>query len=133
MILLYSNKHMQLLGYTDQANPLLNRNKVHLEVLMTSNCYSRTHGDRFHLAWLDSTINEGLQRLQQSHNEIQFDFRFVEFPTLFEWTDDDHQSLLSLKPKARAGTDWDVVRALPAWERLRLKMFAAINGRFLPR
>ena len=121
---------MKLLGYAEEANPLLGRRTVHLEVLMTPNCYSRTHDTgRYRIAWLNNLINEGLRGLQRDHGEIRFDFKFTEFPALFEWTDDDHQALLSLRPVARRGKDWEHVRAKPAWETLRLKMNSAVEDR----
>jgi hypothetical protein len=113
LIFRYSKEHYELLEYTPERekNPIIAAQKVHLEVLMTQNCYFHNSKlGRFHIKWLDRLINEGLTSINLPQS-LEFDFRFSEFPKDFEWSEEDHQLLHSLlyprrKPELDQHPDW---------------------------
>jgi hypothetical protein len=66
LIFLYSKQHYKLLGYTTAKNPIIAAQIVHLEALMTQNCYfHNSKRGRFHIAWLHRLINEGLNSINR--------------------------------------------------------------------
>jgi hypothetical protein len=128
LIFRYSREHYELLGYTLEKNPVIGAQKVHLEVLMTRNCYFHNFRlGRFRIKWLDRVINEGLASINVP-NTLEFDFHFSEFPRDFEWTEDDHRLLHTLlstyDPKRKPELD-----QRPDWLELKRKIREAVTNR----
>ncbi|MGA7929154.1 MAG: hypothetical protein WCA20_24535 [Candidatus Sulfotelmatobacter sp.] len=132
LIFRYSKEHYELLGYTREKNPIITAQKVHLEVLMTQNCYfHNSRLGRFHIKWLDRLVNEGLSAINRQPNLVQFDFRFSEFPKEFEWSEVDHRllhSLLSAYEYPRRKHELD---QHPDWPKLQRKIREAVANRVL--
>jgi hypothetical protein len=94
--------------------PILNASRVHLEVLMTPNCYLHSaNRGLFRIAWLNQLIAEGLQEINEQQNlsttgsGVQFDFSFKQFPGSFVWSDEDHEALLN---SAEGSLCWNTLR-----------------------
>jgi hypothetical protein len=109
-----------------ERRPILNANRVHLEVLMTANCY--LHSARrgpFRIEWLNRVISEGLgelneyQKLTNCESGVQFEFSFKEFPRSFVWADEDHEALVT-NPESSL-----------CWNKLRERIFEAVDKREL--
>jgi hypothetical protein len=134
LIFRYSKEHYELLGYTPEKekNPIIAAQKVHLEVLMTQNCYfhkSRLGRFRFHIEWLHHLINEGLSAINRQPSLVQFDFRFSEFPNDFEWSEDDHRLLHSLLETYKYPRQKPELDQHPDWLELRRKIREAVANR----
>ena len=104
---------------TTVARPVLEAEKIHLEVLATPNCYRRTERtEPFRIAWLNQLVVNGLMELNRRPNvAVSFDFAFTQFPESFVWTDSDHHQVLTCEPN----TD--------CWTALRNKIQAAVLNR----
>jgi hypothetical protein len=109
-----------------EHRPILNANRVHLEVLMTPNCY--LHSARkgpFRIAWLNRLITDGLnelneyQKLTNCDSGVQFEFSFKELPQNFVWADEDHEALVT----NNGGS--------PCWITLRDRVVEAVEKRVL--
>jgi hypothetical protein len=127
----YSQLHSVLLGYTPARNPILAAKIVHLEVLMTQNCYfHNSRLGRFNIGWLHGLANEGLNSMSRHRtSRVQFDFRFSEFPEDFEWTEDDHRQLHSLLVQYDYRKQKPELERHPDWLRLRRRIGEAIANR----
>jgi hypothetical protein len=131
LIFRYSKEHSTLLGYTKDKNPVIAARTVHLEVLMTRNCYFHNPKlGRLNIEWLHKLMNDGLRSINEKQPDpIQFDFCFSEFPKDFEWTENDHRLLHSLLetyqyPKRKA----ELIRD-PNWLSLQGKIKNAVSNR----
>lgn len=101
------------------SQPVLEAEKIHLEVLATPNCYQRTERTgRFRIAWLHQLLLAGLAELNRRPcSPVSFNFAFNEFPEQFIWTDSDHVQLLTSKPDSES------------WATLRKKIGSAMENR----
>jgi hypothetical protein len=104
---------------TTVARPVLEAEKIHLEVLATPNCYRRSERtEPFRIAWLDQLLVSGLMELSRRPNvAVSFDFAFRAFPESFVWTDSDHVQLLTCEPTS------------DCWIALRKKLESAFMNR----
>ena len=130
LIFQYSKQHSEILGYTTSKNPIIAAKNVHLEVLMTQNCYSHNARlGRFNIAWLHRLIDEGLSSINRQQANVQFSFRFSEFPEDFEWTEDDHRLLYSLVTLFDYRKQKHQLDEHPDWLKLREKIREAVVNR----
>lgn len=115
LLLHYCKQHRKSLFPRGIENkPILKATRIHLEVLMTPNCYlDSTKAGPFRIAWLNQLIADGLTHLNRqrnsslSGNEVQFDFSFKRFPESFHWSDADHNTLLN---SPEGSTEWNQLR-----------------------
>lgn len=115
LLFLYCKQNRELLFPNGiEGKPILKATRVHLEVLMTSNCY--LHSEKqgpFHIGWLNRLLRDGLselneeQRRTEAKHAVQIEFSFKELPKSFEWSDADHQVLVS---RLKASPDWNILR-----------------------
>jgi hypothetical protein len=127
LLFLFCKKNRDLLfPEGTERKPILNANRVHLEVLMTPNCY--LHSERrgpFRIGWLNRLLTEGLNELNQYQKDtncesgVQFEFSFKTFPRSFVWADEDHGALTT----ALEGSLW--------WNKLRDRIVEAVDKREL--
>jgi hypothetical protein len=97
LIFFYCRENQEVLfPGTADLRPLLRARIIHLEVLMTHNCYGQPGGvGPSGLAWLNSILLSGLEELnRRTPCLVSFTFAFKQFAKEFEWTEADHQSLV---------------------------------------
>lgn len=127
LLFLFCKKNRDLLFPSSmERRPILNASRVHLEVLMTPNCYLHSaNRPLFRIAWLNQLITEGLQEINEQQNlsttgsGVQFDFSFKQFPGSFVWSDEDHEALLN-------STEGSL-----CWNKLRERIVEAVEMREL--
>jgi hypothetical protein len=139
LIFHFSKQHAALLGYRADKNPVIAAEKVHLEVLMTTNCYfyrsriqrsRNSTTDRFNIEWVHDLISEGLRALnEQQPHLVQFDFCFSEFSEDFEWTEDDHRQLHLIVAEHEFQRCRDELEKSEVGLRLQTKIRAALKDR----
>ncbi|MGJ5816730.1 hypothetical protein [Paludibaculum fermentans] len=97
LIFLYCRENQEVLfpGTVD-LRPLLRARIIHLEVLMTQNCYEDLGGvGRSGLGWLNSILLTGLEELnRRTPCLVSFTFAFKQFTKDFAWAEADHQALV---------------------------------------
>ncbi|MBN9663524.1 MAG: hypothetical protein J0H49_35325 [Acidobacteria bacterium] len=97
LIFLYCRENqLVLFPGTADLHPLLRARIIHLEVLMTPNCYQQQGGiDLSGIAWLNSILLGCLEELnRRTPCLVSFTFAFRQFPQEFLWTEDDHRALV---------------------------------------
>jgi hypothetical protein len=127
LLLLFCKKNRDVLFPSGiERRPILNANRVHLEVLMTPNCYLRSVKKvPFHIGWLNRLVTDGLnelneyQKLTNCESGVQFEFSFKVLPRSFVWGDEDHESLVT-NPEGSL-----------RWNKLRDRIVEAIEKREL--
>jgi hypothetical protein len=127
LLFLFCRKNRDLLFPKGiEKRPILNANRVHLEVLMTPNCY--LHSERqgpFCIRWLNRLISDGLnelneyQKLTNCVSGVQFEFSFKQLPQSFVWGDEEHIALVT-EPEGS-----------PRWNTLRDRIVEAVDKREL--
>ncbi|QOY88000.1 hypothetical protein [Paludibaculum fermentans] len=97
LIFLYCRENQEVLfPATADLRPLLRARIIHLEVLMTHNCYEQPGGvGQSGLAWLNNILLSCMEELNhRTPCLVSFTFAFKQFAKEFAWIEADHQSLV---------------------------------------